>query len=309
MTKVLLPKTKNEGGEYLTLSIDRAFKTVFLSEDILASRDYHLLEALISEALMVDNVKIVEVMGTERPVRSSKEKTKRVDFLAKLNGMYVHMELNSSVSTSNIVRNNCFFFSFYSQRAKVGEDYDVNNYYIQISLNYNMSRKLAYRFDSDEYFNSLPFNYLPNLRIIHLNLDKFGRIWYDNDGKRKVKSPLLTLLGIKDRKSLITYSKYVDDENVKECVKKLEKLNKEAPFEWLSPEEDWAKLTNSLKKEFKKIGLEEGRSQGHIIGLKEGRAEGINKIALRMLEQNFKIEDIIKATDLTKEEIEELKNS
>ena len=58
-------------------------------------------------------------------------------------------------------------------------------------------------------------------------------------------------------------------------------------------------------------GMKQGLKQGITQGLEKGRDEGKNemqKIIVRnMLNQNMKIEDIIKITGLTKEEIEKLK--
>jgi len=67
--------------------------------------------------------------------------------------------------------------------------------------------------------------------------------------------------------------------------------------------------------EGKKVGLEQGIKQGMKQGIKEGVKEGIKegieqgiqKVAKTMIENNFQIEDIIKITGLTKDEILNLK--
>lgn len=67
--------------------------------------------------------------------------------------------------------------------------------------------------------------------------------------------------------------------------------------------------------EGKKTGLEQGIKQGVKEGIKEGIergieqgiGQGIKKVAKTMIENNFQIEDIIKITGLTKDEILNLK--
>lgn len=67
--------------------------------------------------------------------------------------------------------------------------------------------------------------------------------------------------------------------------------------------------------EGKKTGLEQGIKQGVKEGIKEGieqgiergLGQGIKKVAKTMIENNFQIEDIIKITGLTKDEILNLK--
>lgn len=58
------------------------------------------------------------------------------------------------------------------------------------------------------------------------------------------------------------------------------------------------------------MNIEQGREQGLTQGIEKERDEGKNEmqkiIVKNMLNQNMKIEDIIKITGLTKEEIEKL---
>ncbi|MDR2854651.1 MAG: hypothetical protein LBV40_00610 [Methanomicrobiales archaeon] len=56
-----------------------------------------------------------------------------------------------------------------------------------------------------------------------------------------------------------------------------------------------------------KRGREEGMIEGMAIGMAEGLAESRAEIARKLLKQNRLIEEIIEITDLTREEIEALK--
>lgn len=92
------------------------------------------------------------------------------------------MELNTSWNLENKIRNNCFFFSFYSQNTKVGESFDTDTTFIHISLNYGMGKNNNLIIDT----NNLSSEYkkiLPNIRMLHVNLDNYKRMWYDNVAK------------------------------------------------------------------------------------------------------------------------------
>ena len=56
-----------------------------------------------------------------------------------------------------------------------------------------------------------------------------------------------------------------------------------------------------------KEGIEQGIEQGIERGIEQGIGQGIKKVAKTMIENNFQIEDIIKITGLTKDEILNLK--
>ena len=125
--------------EFFALNYDRVFKAVFCSEEARKKGDSHLLERLIKEVTK-EKIKVIKIIYPELSVTSTKERTKRLDLLIELHGKVVHMELNTSFSLENRIRNNCFFFGFCFQNAKVGEDFDTNTSFVHISLNYGMTK-------------------------------------------------------------------------------------------------------------------------------------------------------------------------
>ena len=95
---------------------------------------------------------------------------------------------------------------------------------------------------------------------------------------------------------------------------KLEKLNKDPEFyQYMSHEEDERKIYNSRMYEAEQKGLEKGLQKGIEKGLQKGIEEGKNteKIAItkKMLEKNMSIEEIMKITSLSQQEIEKLKST
>ena len=66
---------------------------------------------------------------------------------------------------------------------------------------------------------------LPNIRMLHVNLDNYKKIWHDNVAKENMKGSLLTLISLKNKEDIKRYAESVDDQDVKECVNKLMILN------------------------------------------------------------------------------------
>ena len=137
MTDELLEANSNPKEKFWGLGYDRVFKSVFCDETIRKSNDYHLLERLIYEVTNL-RLKVISILSPELSVQNTKEKTKRLDLLIECDGAFVNIELNSKLSPEIIIRNNCYFSSFYSAFTKVGKKYDTECLFIQISLNFNM---------------------------------------------------------------------------------------------------------------------------------------------------------------------------
>ena len=82
-------------------------------------------------------------------------------------------------------------------------------------------------------------------------------------------------------------------------------VNDDPEFQkYMSEEEDKKKIQNSLLSEAKEEGISQGISQGYTSGINDG----IKQTAKNLLSMNMPIEDISKATGLSVEEINKLKN-
>ena len=78
-------------------------------------------------------------------------------------------------------------------------------------------------------------------------------------------------------------------------MEEVEKVNEDPEFyEYMSAEEDNRKIENSLRTQYKREGLA------------EGRADEKNNIAKKLKEKGYDISEIVSITGLTKEEIENL---
>ena len=145
---------------------------------------------------------------------------------------------------------------------------------------------------------------LPNIRILHVNLDNYKRIWYDNVAKENMKGSLLTLISLKNKEDIKRYVESVDDPDVKECVDRLMILNENTikSFWNLTPEQENRMMQNTREKLIREKSEKRGLQKGKNIGLVEGKIS----IARNMINMNIGKEIIKSATGLSEEEIEKL---
>lgn len=242
-------------------------------------------------------------MSPELAVTNAKERTKRLDLLIESHGKVVHMELNTSCSLENKIKNNCFFFSFYAQNTKLGEEFDTDLMFIHISLNYGMGKTDKLIIDTNNFSDEFE-TVLPNIRILHVNLDNYKKLWYDNVAKENAKGSLLTLISLKNKEDIKRYAESVDDPDVKECVDRLMILNENTikSFWNLTPEQENRMMQNTREKLIREKSEKRGLQKGKNIGLAEGKIS----IARNMINMNIGKDIIKSATGLSEEEIEKL---
>ena len=72
--------------------------------------------------------------------------------------------------------------------------------------------------------------------------------------------------------------------------------------------EKWERDWNSSMRSAKEIGMEKGIKEGIKKGIKEGKKEGKKEIAIKMIREKIDEEIISKVTNLSLEEIKNLKN-
>lgn len=295
--------------KFYTCKYDRAFKEIMLNEE---NKD--ILKWFLESILKV-KIKEIEVKTVERNSGNLKIKRKILDALLKTNIGKLQIEVNSNNENYVHPRNMAYITDIYSHDTLVGEEYTEETKYIQINLTYGIKEEKAYRIykmqDNEEK------KYIENLEIYEFNMDFYKKIWDNKDEKEIKENKALIMLDL-PLEELKKLSK--EDRMVNKYMSKLEKINKEPEFrEYMSLEEDFRKIRNSLlseaKEKARKEGLEEGLKEGMEQGLEKGFEEGIEKgiekgiqqIVKNMIDMNVDIEDISKTTGLSIEEIENLK--
>ena len=92
---------------------------------------------------------------------------------------------------------------------------------------------------------------------------------------------------------------------MEQLSKEVERVNSDNEcIQLMSAEEEERKYINTIKKLRYDAGIEQGIDQG----IEQGSFNEKKKIALNLIGMKMSIQDIAKATGLTKEEIELLKN-
>ena len=292
---------------------DKMFKAIFVGED---KKKTDLLCELLSECLETKVDRIIKFIPIELNARR-KKRYKRVDLLLEAGKRKINLELNSTYNEEDKIRNMNYYFSFCSQYTIAGEKYDIESEFIHISLNYNVRIDTPlikcytiYDKSHDEELDS-------RFKYYEINVEKFAKLWYDNDIESVKKAPILTMIGIKDEEELEKYSKKMNNAIIKESVDNLKRLNSDATFVYgLTPEEDELLVRNTrdefVRREAMAEGLAEGEAKGKAEGLAEGQAKGKaeekTEIATNLLKKDYSIEEIVEITGLTKEEIEKLRS-
>ncbi len=293
---------------------DKMFKAIFVGED---KKRTDLLCELLSECLETKVDRIIKFIPIELNARR-KKRYKRVDLLLEAGKRKINLELNSTYNEEDKIRNMNYYFSFCSQYTIAGEKYDIESEFIHISLNYNVRKDTPLIKCYTIYDKSHDEELDPRFKYYEINVEKFAKLWYDNDIESVMKAPILTMIGIKDEEELEKYSKKMNNAIIKESVDNLKRLNSDAAFVYgLTPEEDEMLVRNTrdelVRREALAKGLAEGKAEGKTEGLAEGKvegkAEGKAEIATNLLKENYPIEKIIKVTGLTKEEIKKIISS
>ena len=128
-------------------------------------------------------------------------------------------------------------------------------------------------------------------------MDYYNKLWYSKNEDEIKKNLYLIMLDL-DKKELENMPK---DKIVDKYITNVTIVNDNPEFQkYMSEEEDKKKIQNSLLSEARENGINDGISKGV-------SKEKVN-IAKNLLSMNMSLDDISKATGLSIEEINKLKN-
>ena len=236
--------------------------------------------------------------------------------LVKTKDEIINVELNTNYSEEIMIRNLHYIFKLASENTERGNKYKVKNKIVQINLNFINSIYEKSIYTLYDKINKIELT--DYIKIYNVGIDKYIKKYYNNDKKfTKGEEAIIMLdLGKQELEELSEKSEIVNNFK-KEIIKA---NNDEFVVDWISKEEEqkqyeevmYEKGLNQGLSEGKKQGLSEGLTKGKELGISEGIEKGIeqNKIEKKkkMLELNMDLETISEITNLTKEEIEGLRN-
>ncbi len=264
---------------------DIVFKTVICDEN-----HPYMLKTFLEHILKI-KIDAIQFLQNELNVNDVNERKKTVDLLVKVKDKYIHIELNQSHKDYLHIRNFCFFTNLYSKNTRKGKEYDLISEFIHIDLSYGKQdtkeERIYYVMDQDGYL------YIENMKIIEFNMDRITSFWYTSNKEKIEEYKYLIMLGL-DRDALREMGK--GDSYMEEYTKKVEELNDSNAFtSWITPEEDAEMILNTEKHISYDEGIEQGMYQ-----------KGI-ETAKKMIVEEIPLDTIIRITNLTKEQIEDLR--
>ena len=297
----------------ITPKVDLAFKKIFGVEenkDLLIS----LINSIVGEE---DQVSEVTLLNPYNPKSFKTDKLSIVDIKAtNQDGKRFNIEIQISDEADYDKRALYYWAKLYTEQLKVAEDYSKLSKAIGIHiLNFNSIPHVA------KYHNVFHITekdtgliYFKDLELHTIELKKFSSNSDEElaDIVLKVKNALdiwLAFLTRNDLLSIDNLPKELNDVNLKKAINVLSVMNfsndeREAYEERLK----WLRMETSTLKKYEQKCREEGKIEGKIEGIAEGEARRNIEIARAMIEEGESIEKIIKFTQLTEQQIVELRN-
>ena len=284
--------TKEKQEKVYNLKNDIIFKAFFGrkgNEEFLID----FLSALLH--IKIEKIKVREEVDLEK--LNPEEKGGRLDLQATLNdGIIVNIELQIE-NKHNIEKRTTFYSSkVISMETERGTDYKDINQVIMINiLDYEL-------FGFDEYISETKvvldkhrdYEVINGIKWYFIELPKFRRM---NPDLNKKINQWLVLLDDYDEEAICMAEK--KNPTIKKARKEVTYLTGDEAVKRMEfLHEKWEMDRISDINYAKKIGIEEGKL--------EGKLEGKKETARKFLEQGVDIEIVIKATGLSKKEIEEI---
>lgn len=270
-----------EKRKFYTCKYDRPFKEVFLNP-----RNKDLLKALL-ELVLEEEINKIEIRGTELISGNIEIRDKRVDALVYTKDKKIEIEINSENRDYIRPRNMSYICNMYQSHTLRGEEYNEETDIVQINFTYGLGEKerkrRKYKVKDEE-----GKDYVKNFKIYEINMDYYKKIWYDKNKEEINKNKYIVMLDLNKEE----LRKMPKDNIVDKYINKVTIVNDNPEFqEYMSKEEDERKTKNSL--------------------LTEARKEGIStrnlEIAKNLILMGMSVEDIERATSLSIEEINKLK--
>ena len=265
------------------------------------------LEALLK--IKITKIEIQEDVNLEQ--LSVEEKGGRLDIQAILNdGVIANIEMQVRNNHNMEVRTTFYASKIMSRETSRGEDYRSIKKIILINiLGYNMFKKY------DEYIHKTAIVLdghreeivIDNIEWWFIELPKFRKMHKDINSKIEQ-----WLLFIDDEEKELVKMAEEKNRTLQKAREKMDYLTGDAAVRRLAElreiwELDYNSDINYAREKGEKSGLKRGRKEGRAEGRAEGKKEEKKEIAKKLLKLQMPIEQISEITNLTEEEIKNMK--
>ena len=294
----LVKKEDLKEEDKLPIFSDTFFKAIFSNTNrlkyICKFLSYYLEDVTVEELL-----EIITLVKNEEDKTNESDKARRVDLLAQVGNMKINLEVNNCGTKEMMERNIEYICRIYGEQSKSGEQ-EKHDFCIAFNLN-NFTPKDGKDFDVwgiKDNEGNLVFDkfiifqiYLPALE------NKFENIYNKDVDKLTERERFLLMLSTSNK-----------EESDKFCVKG-DKIMKDYQKEASKVSHDKAVLDKYTKEwELEQMSIER-EAIGERRGIEQGISQTQREVAEAMLQENLDIEMISRITKLSKEEIEEIKNT
>lgn len=247
----------------------------------------------IEESIIRDNL-VVEYESILNKTRV-KDKSLRGDVIIKFSNYYVNLENYSMFDGNSLRKSMSYIMRIYSTQLDRGQKYNEIKKVIQINIVENNETGYFSKFKNHIYLT----NEDSDKKIVP---EEFYMKVYNLD---KIKNEPYNELDNEKRWMLFIGAK--DALTRKKIAKGKELLEKMDEFAEMYVNDEKTKELYGKWGEY--IALEKGKKLGKKEGIEKGIETRNIEIAKNLLQMNMSEEDIIKATGLSKEELENLKNN
>ncbi len=282
----MLAEEDLEVKKFYNMKYDRVFKKV-------VNINPEVLEKILTD-ILEEEVKIINFVPTELPIKNKKSKVNTLDILVSTkDNKLINVELNTNFDKSTKERNLVYYTSLYSQKKLRGSYIDNVNEELEvlhIDINYNESKKdeekKIFYVQTDK-----GVKYSNSFKIITVNIAKYKELWYHKNIKGDKTHIYLVMLDANEEelKKLARVDKLIKGVN-----EEVSKLNDDFVFRREISREEEAEIRTQMR-------MNEAK--------KEGEINKANAIAKNMFELGEKEEKILKYTGITQEELEKLKKT
>ena len=290
-------KTRHKGYR-IPLVSDVMFRTMFFNE---TRKKYgcYLIALLLNQDFneVFENTTLIKPTVDEEKADKSR---KTVDYLCRIDGVLVNVEMNKNKTKTNLERNLDYMFRLHGGGMKIGDD-DHYECCIQVNVN-NFSFE-----GKDEVLDEYMIVNLSNIDEIYTNKVHIYNIYLPNIRKKDYNSlkdyeKLLLIFNEEDDEVLDMLSR--GDDIMKEYIEDSKNASLQDEVIGMYDKELNDEM---LKKAEIRENREEAFNEGLESGLKEGALEGKKETALNFIKENIDLTIISKCTGLSLEELNVLK--
>lgn len=288
-TYEIIEKLERE-GKVLPAINDCIFKSLFLEEE-----NKGVLAHIISEIVNLNKDYVynnISYKPTEQPKENYFEKGKEADLIVEVEGRIINLEMNYKLTRGTKIKNSGYIRKIMNSSLFKGEKYENAKLVVQINFDYlNDFDKddervvIAFQLKDEDNRYILEENYVN----YHINMEKVREKYYNKEKLTKLEK-IIMMLQLEKKEELKKLA--LKDAELIGMEKKIEDMSKDPNLVYFYDKEKTMQMVHDIDVE---DAFENGSKQKQI------------DIAKNMISKNIDINLISELTELSLEEIENLK--